>query len=171
MLHSQNHFSSSSLDSPQDLQVSCIAEPITEHSTPGEDTPGLSRDEGSPPSTCCQSFSYCSQGPNWPSQSQWHTVGSWSADPSPQRHFPAGQPPAPSTGAWIYSSLGVGLCTHLCWISRDSSLPISPRFSVKILLNCSTMLWGISHSSQFQVISKLAEEVLHPFIPSHWWII
>lgn len=36
--------------------------------------------------------------------------------------------------------------------------------AVQILLEGYTALWGINHSSQFRITSKLAEEAFYPFM-------
>lgn len=57
------------------------------------------------------------------------------------------------SGAWGYSSLGPGAgpCTCVCWISRGSSLPISPacpdpsEWQHSTTLGCQTLLPALYH--------------------------
>ena len=70
---------------------------------------------------------------------------------------PAGQPLA-YTGAWSYSFPSAGLCFSLVELHK---VPLSPALqSVEADFSGSTIIWCISHSSQFYVISELADRAL-----------
>ena len=75
--------------------------------------------------------------------------------------FPADQSPA-RAGAWGCSSPGADFALPLVELHEP---PVSPFFQpVKVPLDGSTTFWSINHSSQFCVISRLAEGTLCPII-------
>jgi len=79
-----------------------------------------------------------------------------------QSCFPSGQLPV-CTGAWGHSSPAAGLGIPFVELYEFSVGPFLQP--VKVLLNGSTSIWSINHSSQLCIVCKLVEGVLclhHP---------
>lgn len=93
-------------------------------------SPLLSREEGSPPSVCCQQSSYWSLGDRWPSLSRQCIADMFTllaTRTSLPNSFLAGQLPA-CLGTWDYFSPGAGLCISLSETSENSCLPIPQAY-------------------------------------------
>ena len=115
MLWTLNHLCSCPGFPPAVLCHSLTEEPRTGHNFPDVASPGQTRGEGQPPSTCWPHFFKSSPGYHWPSWPQKHTAGTWSTccpaghpGPSLQSSSLAGQA-LTCTEACTYSSTGVGL--------------------------------------------------------------
>jgi len=138
--------------------------------TPDMTSPVLSRWEGSPPSTCWQRSSWCSQPRRvldfFATKAHCCLMVSLLSTRTAKVVQKASGKMLYSwlklmyTGAWCYCSLGTGLYTSLCWTSQGSCLPISPACQDP----SSTPTWYVSYFFQFYIICKLAERTACPIL-------